>query len=131
MYWPIAHDEHVEHVVTPPSENFPAVQAVHALIMPTPNVPAGQFVQSADPASEYFPSEQALHSTAPLVFAGCEYFPTPHESHSESRPRAVEYVPSAHSSQSVSTVSEHALHPGSRLYFPAEHIMQGPPEKNV
>lgn len=106
---------------------LPATQVVQVLIIPTPDVPVGQLVQLGDPAGEYLPSTHNMHSVAPLVLAGYEYFPIPHSLHKESRPSPVEYVPSAHSSQSVSVVLEQALHPVYRLYFPAEQRIQGPP----
>jgi hypothetical protein len=49
LYWPVTHTEHVEHAVAPPSEYFPASQAVHAPIRPTPKVPAGQAVHTLAP----------------------------------------------------------------------------------
>lgn len=63
------------------------------------------------------------------MFAGKEYFPISHTLQVLFRPSMVEAVPSAHSSQSTSDVFEHALHPGIRLYFPAEHRMHGPPAR--
>lgn len=73
------------------------------------------------------PSVQVLHSVAPVVLAGYEYFPNTQASHTELLPVATEYVPIAHSVQSTSETLEHALHPEIRLYLPAEHMMHGPP----
>jgi hypothetical protein len=69
-------------------------------------------VQLLEPADENEPSAQKSQKVAPFWFAGNEYFPIPHESHVEFRPKAVENVPSAHNSQSVSVIFEQALHPG-------------------
>jgi hypothetical protein len=49
LYWPVTHTEHVEHAVAPLNEYFPASQALHAPIRPTPNVPAGQTVHTLVP----------------------------------------------------------------------------------
>lgn len=64
---------------------------------------------------------------APRVFAGNEYVPAAQTSQVVFLPRLVDAVPSAHNSQSTSDVLEQALHPGNKLYLPAEHKMQGPP----
>ena len=108
-------------------ENWPAGQAVHALTGPTPNVPAGQDVQLLAPASENVPLVQNWQTVAPGMFAGKEYMPAAQASHVVFRPRLVENVPGAQSSQSTSVVVEQALQPGNRLYLPAEQRMQGPP----
>ena len=89
-------------------------------------------MQMPAPPRENEPSTQVLHSVAPWVFAGYEYFPKTQASHTELLPVAIEYVPIVHSVQSTSEMLEHALHPEIRLYLPAEHMMHGPPvEKNT
>jgi hypothetical protein len=73
------------------------------------------------------PFAHTPHAVAPTVLAGYEYFPAPQTSHVLFLPNIVEYLPSSHRLQSRSVVLEQALHPGIRLYFPAPHMIQGPP----
>lgn len=138
--------EHVEQLVqavAPTSENLPEEQAEQELTRPVPRVPAAQathalnpaaaknpsphVVQLLDPAGAARPFPQGSHVWAPRVLAGYEYVPAWQVTHVVFRPRLVEAVPSAQSSQSKSVVFEQALQPGYRLYLPAEHRMQGPP----
>ena len=76
-----------------------------------PYVPAGQAVQLPAPTAENEPFVQNSHMVAPFRFAGNEYLPTSQTSQLTFLPKTVEYVPSAHSSQSESVVFEQALHP--------------------
>lgn len=124
-YLPVPQLTHMDPPV--PSRYFPATHELQALAKPTAKVPAAQIVQLLAPPVATVPSGHASHVWAPLIFAGKEYLPIPHTSHVLFRPSMVEAVPSAHNSQSTSDVFEHALQPGIRLYFPAEHRMQGPP----
>jgi hypothetical protein len=131
LYWPIAHTEQSVQTLAPLKAYFPAGQAVHALTEPTPKVPAGHAVQLAAPASENVPLVHRAQEEAPRMLAGKLYLPASHASHVLLRPNMVENVPSAQSSQSTSEVFEHALHPGMRLYLPAEHRMHGPPARKT
>ena len=131
------------HAVAPASENCPAAQAVQALAGATANVPAGQdvqvlaprganqpdkhVVQLLDPAGAARPTPQSSQVLAPLVFSGKENFPAVQISQVVFLPKTLEAVPSSHRLQSRSVVLEQALHPGKRLYLPAEHRMHGPP----
>lgn len=108
-------------------EYVPAGQATHALKPAAAYCPLRQAVQLLDPAGAANPVPQGSHVWAPLVFAGNEYVPAPQTSHVVFRPRLVEAVPSAQSSQSTSDVLEQALQPGYRLYLPAPQTIQGPP----
>jgi hypothetical protein len=101
--------------------------AVHTLDPAAAYQPSAHSVQLPARFSEYFPSAQAAHTVAPVRLSGDENVPAPHSSHTVFRAVTFEAVPTAHLMQSVSTVSLQAVHPGSRLYFPARHWMHGPP----
>jgi len=135
--------EQFVQAVAPPSENCPDGQVVQALAGATANVPAGQdvqvlaprganqpdkhVVQLLDPAGAARPIPQSSQDLAPLVFSGKENLPAVQTSQVVFLPNTLEAVPSSHRLQSRSVVLEQALHPGKRLYLPAEHRMQGPP----
>jgi hypothetical protein len=143
LYWPMAHVEQFVQAVAPASENCPAAQAVQALAGATANVPAGQDVQALaprganqpdkhvvqllDPAGAARPIPQSSQVLAPRVFSGKENLPAVQTSQVVFLPNSLEAVPSWQSSQSRSIVLEQVLHPGNRLYLPAEHRMHGPP----
>lgn len=114
-------------VLAPRSENFPEAQDVQELTDPTLKVPAGHVVQLLAPTSEKEPLVHKAQVEAPRILAGKLYWPASHAVQVLFRPSIVENVPRAHSSQSTSDVFEQALHPGIRLYLPAEHRMHGPP----
>jgi len=143
LYWPIAHVEQFVQAVAPPSENCPAAQGVQALAGATANVPAGQdvqvlaprganqpdkhVVQLLDPAGAARPIPQSSQVLAPRVFSGEENLPDWQTSQLVFLPNSLEAVPSSHRLQSRSVVLEQAIHPGNRLYLPAEHMIHGPP----
>jgi hypothetical protein len=101
--------------------------AVHTLDPAAAHQPSVHAVQFPDRCSENFPIAQVAHTVAPVKPSGDEKVPAPHASHTVFRAATFEAVPTAHLTQSVSTVSLQAVHPGSRLYLPARHWMHGPP----
>ena len=76
---------------------------------------------------EYVPTAHWVHAVDPAA----EYVPLRHVSHLVSRPSVVDAVPSSQLMQSVSVWLVQAVHPGRRLYLPAEHLMHGPPARTL
>jgi hypothetical protein len=124
-------------------ETVPRGHGWHASTPPLPPtsryVSRGHGVHELDPAAAYHPrahveqfparaSENVpLGHVSHVAPSSDEAVPALHGSHVVFRPSTLDAVPTAHLVQSVSVSASHALHPGSRLYLPALHALQGPP----
>ena len=125
---PAGHERHASSPPLPPASRYVSLgHAVQALEPWDAHHPSGQLVQLFARSSAYVPFGHTSHVTPVMD----EAVPALHTPHVVFRPVSLDAVPGAHVVQSTSVWASHAVHPGSRLYLPAWHCLQGPPASHA
>ena len=123
---PWGHGLHAEEAPCPATSRYVFLgHAVHSAEPMAAHHPREHPVQLLALDPEYVPTGHCVHPVEPAT----ANVPLRHTSHFVDRASTLEAVPSSHLTQSVSVWLVQAVHPGSRLYLPAEHLMHGPPAK--